>query len=528
MPARLDLRCRLQHPDAPLWLLLILALWFTALHNLAGAPLFDVDEGAFSEATREMFVRGDFIATYLHGQPRYDKPILFYWVQALGMLALGVNEWGCRLPSALATLGWTAAVYGMARHLGGAGTGLRAALVMASTFQIGIIARAATADALLNLLLASTLYTLYRALEGGGRRWLWGAAVLAGLGFLTKGPVALAIPAGVSFLYCLSLGRWRQWLRSVCDPVAWGLFLLIAAPWYLAVYRQEGEAFVQGFFFKHNLGRFQKPLEGHRGPLWYYLPVLVVGLIPYTAVLVALLRDVRHWWRQRFGRYALIWLAVVFALFSAAGTKLPHYLLYGYSGLWILLAMQVERLRSHRLALLPVLLFGLFLLALPYLAGRLQERLADPYIREVIAAGRAGFPPVYYLLVALGLLAVMYAMEQRRWPLFPKLAACGVGIAFLVSQFVMPAVIWAYQRPVVEAAALVQDDPRPLLMWRVNLPSFAVYTRRVLLRRQPRPGDLVLTKTKELGRLEGFARYHALYQKQGVSLVHVLPKEPAR
>lgn len=85
------------------------------LLSLGSAPLFDRDEGAFSEATREMLARGDFLSTWLDGEPRYDKPILIYWLQALAVLLLGVNEWAFRLPSALAACGWAWAVWAFAR-----------------------------------------------------------------------------------------------------------------------------------------------------------------------------------------------------------------------------------------------------------------------------------------------------------------------------------------------------------------------------------------------------------------------------
>ena len=73
---------------------------------LGAAPLFDVDEGAFSQATMEMFQRGDFLATYLNGEPRYDKPILVYWLQALGVIAFGPTEYAFRLPSAVCASAW--------------------------------------------------------------------------------------------------------------------------------------------------------------------------------------------------------------------------------------------------------------------------------------------------------------------------------------------------------------------------------------------------------------------------------------
>src|SRR5690349_21187030 len=82
-------------------LLTLIAVTLSLLLWLGHAPLFDVDEGAFSQATLEMFQRGDFLSTYLNGEPRYDKPILVYWLQAAAVTLIGPSEWAFRLPSAI-------------------------------------------------------------------------------------------------------------------------------------------------------------------------------------------------------------------------------------------------------------------------------------------------------------------------------------------------------------------------------------------------------------------------------------------
>ncbi|MDV7401890.1 glycosyltransferase family 39 protein, partial [Arthrospira platensis SPKY1] len=99
-----------------LYVLLALALFFF-FYPLGAAPLFDLDEGAFSQATREMFLRGDFLATSLHGQPRYDKPILSYWLQAASVVLFGINEFAFRLPSALASTAWALLIFGFVRRV---------------------------------------------------------------------------------------------------------------------------------------------------------------------------------------------------------------------------------------------------------------------------------------------------------------------------------------------------------------------------------------------------------------------------
>src|SRR5689334_62219 len=145
---------------------------------LGAAPLFDVDEGAFSQATLEMFQRGDFLATYLNGEPRYDKPILVYWLQALGVIVFGPTEWAFRLPSALCASAWALITYLFTRRFFDLERGILAAVVLATSLGVFIIGRAATADALLNVLIAASMFSAWLHLSTGRRAWLYATHAL--------------------------------------------------------------------------------------------------------------------------------------------------------------------------------------------------------------------------------------------------------------------------------------------------------------------------------------------------------------
>ena len=179
-------------PDA-LWAAGILAL---LLLRLGAAPLFDVDEGAFAEATREMVASGDYGFTTLDGAPRFDKPILVYWLQAASVHAFGVTEGALRLPSALCAWGWALAVAAFAARRWGRRTGLLAGTVLATSAGPLVIGRASTADALLNLLLALALLDGWRWLEGGRAAPLRRAYLWIALGLLAKGRSRSSCPRG--------------------------------------------------------------------------------------------------------------------------------------------------------------------------------------------------------------------------------------------------------------------------------------------------------------------------------------------
>ena len=505
----------------PLYVLLALALFLNFFYPLGAAPLFDLDEGAFGQATREMFLRGDFLSTSLHGQPRHDKPILSYWLQAASVALFGVNEFAFRLPSALASTAWALLIFGFVRRIADTRRALLAALLMATSLGVTVIGKAATADALLNLWLAASLLSLYLYLREQRRLWLYVAAAATGLGFLTKGPVAVAIPAAVSLLYCGSRGEWRIWLRLATDWRAWTLFALVALPWYVALYLRDGADFVQGFILRHNLERFQRPLEGHQGGWWYYLPVLLVGVLPYTTVLLRVLARSRTGFAEPLGRYLLLWFGFVLVFFSLAATKLPHYLIYGFTGLFVLMAMELDAERPGPAGwlLLPQLLFLSVLLALPGLV-----HLALPWVRDDLASAQlAGleFTPWYYGLLVAALALTGYFMRERRIPPAYKMGVSGLVLVTLVSLQVLPTVAAVSQQPIKEAGLLAAQHPETLVMWGVNRPSFSVYSGRIAERREPRPGDLVFTKTAKLPAL---GDYELLYQRHGVALVRWAPE----
>lgn len=487
--------------------------------RLGGAPLFDVDEGAFSEATREMFERGDFLSTYLNGEHRFDKPILVYWLQALGYLLFGATEWGFRLPSAVAAALWSYASWHFARERFGSSTAL-AALAVASTalgpFAIG---RAATADALLNLLLALALFDAWRHLESGRRTPLLRSFVWIGLGALTKGPIALIVPGTVTLLYCASRGEWKRWARAVFDPAGLVILALIVVPWYAAALAIHGRAFIDGFILKHNVQRFTGTLEGHAGSLFYYVIAVPLLLLPWTGPLLASFRHVRSDVDTGVRRFLWIWAAFVIAFFSLSGTKLPHYVLYGSTPLFLLIAVHRNDLRRTAMHLLaPTLLLA----ALPFL----------PLVFDVLAASGAGnayyrtqlqlafveVTPEYYLITLGGLLAWLWFALRWNAAAWMKIGAAAVIQIFVLATVVVPWAGAVLQGPVKEAGLLARKMGEPVVAWRYDAPSFSVYRQAVTPNRAPGAGELAITRTDRIPP----SGVEILYQKGGVALIRKL------
>lgn len=508
----------------------LLALFAVAVSfylNIYAIPLFDLDEGAFSEATREMFTRGDFISTFLDGNPRYDKPILIYWLQAASVFVFGVNEFSFRLPSAMAATLWVLAVFMFVRRVRDERSGLLAAIITATAFEVSVMAKAATADALLNLFIACALFCVYLYWKERERRWILFTFACIGLGFLTKGPVAVLVPLAVSFLFFAFKKELNVWLKMVFNPVGIVIFLAVTMPWYVVQYLKEGDAFIQGFFFKHNIDRFGGTMEQHGGGIFYYLPVLLVAVLPFTTVFVKALLNTKQLMRDELSLFALIWLVFVVGFFSLSGTKLPHYVLYGLTGMFVVMALSLEKLdvakASSKLWLfMPQLFLFVVLLLLPEIIDGALPGVKDVYVREMLGEYESHFSLGYRLFFVAAIMFTVWCMGERRFLSSDKLMMSGVVSAFSLSAFLLPVLAGLHQGPIKEAAMLVNEkgyaDNATIVRWHLNTPSFSVYTQRVTETRRPQPGEIVLTKSKYLSQIEP---YELLYRKGGVVLARL-------
>lgn len=510
-------------------LALFLALWLGLFWQLGSVPLFDLDEGAFTEATREMLESGNFITPHKDGEPRYDKPVFIYWLQAASVSLLAFDEFALRLPSALAATAWILAVWGFVRRQLDTATAWAAALVMTLTLEVSLIGRAATADAVLNLFLTLALLEIYRWQQEPDRWTLARVYLWLGLGFLTKGPVAVFFPVLVSFLFMLSRRSLGDWWRALWFPWGWLLFFAITLPWYLAIYFDTGPGFFQSFFLRHNLERFSGTLHGHAGFPGYYFAILPLILLPFTGWFLRLLPLARTLWGDPLDRFLLIWFGAVFIFFSFSGTKLPHYLLYGAVPLFILMARQRELMTNRWLAFAPPLVWFALLLLLPDALDRADFLARGVHQAALFEEGRRVLDGSYRLAAALVLVASLGLAFWRRLPAWQGLILTGFLQALLVWGMLAPRVAEVLQQPVKEAALLARELGRPTLVFRTNMPSFSVYRQAITPNREAVAGDLVFLRRDKLERF-ATARpdlaSEILYQRGQIALILVSDAVP--
>lgn len=485
--------------------LLVGAVLLSFFWQLWAVPLFDLDEGAFAEATREMLASGDLITPHRDGQPRYDKPILIYWLQASSVWLLGFNELALRLPSALAATFWVIALWGFTRRFLDAESAIVAGLIMVLSLQVSLIAKAATADALLNLFIALTFFEIYRYANApgtaGSGRFVLRAYLWMALGFLTKGPVAILFPAVVSLLYFWSMGGARHWLHALLSPWGWLVFAIIVLPWHLAIYLRDGSGFFESFYLVHNSGRFLSTMHGHTGFLGYYLVVTPLILLPFSGWFLRLLPEMRTAWSDPLERFLWIWFTVVLVFFSFSATKLPHYMLYGATPLFILMARHRDQLRSRWLAFVPAIVLMGCLVTLPGILSLAATFAHRDHEIAMLEHARTVFDPVFVGAMILGLVATLAVTFWSRPPYWRGLIMVGLIQTLILFGPLLPRVAEIMQGPVKEAALFARQLNLPTVAYRTSLPSFSVYRDAITPSRPPIQGDLIFLRVDKLARL---------------------------
>jgi 4-amino-4-deoxy-L-arabinose transferase-like glycosyltransferase len=323
--------------NAWLWLLILPGV---LLYPCLSFHLFEPDEGRYAEIPREMLARGDFIVPYLLGEPYLDKPPLFYWLVMASFRVLGTHVWTARLIPALAVHGCVLATYFLGRRLVGQRAAFWGALLLGLAPGFMCMGRLLILDGLLALCVTVALLSGYEALRGGGlwRGWWILSAVACGLGVLTKGPIApLLVVPPLLFQRWLCPPSRRANEASPAGPRWRDLFSYativvgIALPWFIAICVREPRF---GFYFlwEHNVVRFLSPFD-HIRPIWFYLPIVLVGLLPGSLLLIPLVRFLlsgkAEAASQRAPELGFLLLSAGWCVlfFSLSGCKLPTYIL---------------------------------------------------------------------------------------------------------------------------------------------------------------------------------------------------------
>jgi 4-amino-4-deoxy-L-arabinose transferase-like glycosyltransferase len=354
---------------------------FLFFFGLAYFGLLGADEPRYAQVAREMLSRHDWITPTLGGVPWLEKPPLYYWQAMLAYSAFGVSDWAARIPSAVDATLMVVTVYLFLRRFR-PGFQLDGALMAASASGVIGFARAASMDMPLAATFTIALLAWYAWYESESKGYLALSYIFLGLATLAKGPVAPFFAVIVILVFAAMKGDYRLVARTCWIPGV-AIFFLTALPWYVAVQLRNPE-FFRVFIVEHNLERFGKDLYHHTQPFWYYLPVVLLGLVPWTMfVSMALAETVRAWWAEKrellrsddaFPAFLVIWLIVPVLFFSFSASKLPGYILPAIPAGTLLLAEYVCRhvISDDRPSLLLVILHSV-VATLPVAAALMMQ-----------------------------------------------------------------------------------------------------------------------------------------------------------
>jgi 4-amino-4-deoxy-L-arabinose transferase-like glycosyltransferase len=527
--------------------------------HLGAIGLVGPDEPRYAWIARTMATTGDWVTPRLYGQPWFEKPVLYYWAAGAGFQIHLPAEWAARLPSALAALlaaiaiGWLAwKHYGTGAEPVGSPWLLAPLIFSTSIAAIGF-ARAAGPDMLfsaaLTLAMASSASVLrqrgaLRSVEATPESRtkkpdyvslaLFGAWL--GLAVLAKGPAGVVLAAGAIALWAIATRQWRNALR-LAHPIAIAAFCIVALPWYLLCAARNPD-FIHIFIFQHNFERYLTPMFQHRQPFWYFLPILILGLLPWTVCLwPAAQEGLRLWreksWRDSPGFFIACWAAFPLVFFSFSQSKLPGYILPAIPPLALLVAVTfASRFDAQNVttasappsrSILPAI--GITWIVLSLSATLWLKRLPRPALEN---PGNAILHLAILGVVAGTAIAVLGLLRQR----------AALVLALLVTSICVEAAgvrILPALDPYVSARAhahFLSNDHYPdriftfhtTRAWQYGL-NF--YLDRALPEWQPSDpaAALVLTTPQGLGEIRRLGRVQAALDEpyQGILYVPVLP-----
>ena len=347
-------------------LVLFVVLYF---YRLGSVGLIDVDEPRYAEAGREMLESGNWIVPYFNYSVRFDKPIFFYWLEAISMKVFGVNEFAARFPSALCALLCVSILFVFLKTFYDITFALTGVVLLMSSFEFAALSRFSVTDMALASFMSSAMFSFflgYHHVLNSHRFfkfqitefsfWYITGFLFLALAVLTKGPIAIIILCLVFIPFFWWIEKLDYFFKSNTFWIGFFIFLFTIIPWYLMVHFATGGEFTKVFFGTHNFSRFTSVVSGHRGSVFYFIPVVLIGFLPWTFFLPQAifslikkgLRSLLSSTTEQVPWFCLWWFLVVFVFFSFSKTKLLTYVLPLFPALSVIISFWFnEMFKKH-------------------------------------------------------------------------------------------------------------------------------------------------------------------------------------
>jgi 4-amino-4-deoxy-L-arabinose transferase-like glycosyltransferase len=465
-------------------LLLVAFCGFLFFYGLGAFGLLGADEPRYAQIAREMLDRSDWVTPTLQSKPWLEKPVLYYWEAMLSFRAFGITDRAARLPAAFDAALLVAAIYFFLRRFR-PGSELDGALITASCAGVIGFAHAAATDMPLAAAFAIALLAWYAWYESRQHIYLAVFYIFLALGTLAKGPVAPALSAVIILLFVAVKRDWRAIPRTLWIPGI-VLYLAVMLPWYIAVQLHNPE-FFRFFILEHNLTRFSRDVYHHREPFWFYLPVFLLAMMPWTVALILAVAErarlIRSGGKDKdndafsspeasWPLFLLIWMLVPILFFSASQSKLPGYILPAVPAGALLVAEYLAARRSTDRPSDDKKLSPLFAAAHGVLCGLLIFAAlcaASIAINRHLLWGTGTYIAAAIAAVfALGISAALLSRAGVRLLRPATMVAVVVSVAAII-RFAAP-VIDATQsaRPIAETIQAFSHEPVPIALYHIN------------------------------------------------------------
>ena len=364
-------------------------------------PVTDPVESNYALTAKEMVLSGDWLSPQIYGTYWYDKPIMIYWLIALGFKVFGIADWVVRLPSAIFGALSVATMYQSTRTMSGKwALGLIGASVLGTSLMFWTVAHGVITDMVLLYTTLMVMIYSYKGLVEQKPYAMIVAYVFAALGVLTKGPVAIVLP-GMILLVFAGINRSWSMVKAIFDWRGILAFCVVCLPWYVYMYSVHGQDFINGFLGLHNVTRATQSEHPEDNVWWYYFAIFLGASMPWTG---AVIYGIIDGFKQRHTGfiYNMTWGVGIVLFYTLMATKYPLYTfvsLVPFSAIGALGVMKLIRKGKSR-ALKWIIMGPTLLLWIAYVAGSFFA----PW----------GFYCLLYVVVAMAILFMFYAWYMRR------------------------------------------------------------------------------------------------------------------
>ncbi len=448
----------------------------TIFFRLGSLPLSGPDEPRYARVAQEMQAQGLWITPVLEGKPWLEKPPLYYWMTIPFLSFFNADERAARSGPAVSALVAALAIFWLGSVLWSRLAGLLGASILLTSLGFAGFGRSASTDMPFTCFFTLAMAFLAAELKNKSGPVLW-AYVFLGLSILGKGPVAIVLAAGIALCFWflddkgIAFSRWRIWTGSVVAAA-------ICVPWFWLVFRENGFAFISTFFLNHNVARFVTGLHHHSQPFYYFVPVLVALMFPWSGWLFLLfrspLKQLRRWREWNSGMLFLFcWAFVPVIFFSFSDSKLAGYVLPSLPPVALMLGVRFSHLIEENAKKSGEIQAGIYL----SLGFSIAFAVAAPiYFRQeyadIVPGLLLGIAVLTPSLIAFG----MRRKENRRG-IFKIFAFQGLLAIMIAAQFAFPVLgAWHSSRDIAARALEARKTGEPIATYGFYHHSFNYYT----------------------------------------------------